>query len=87
MRSVTGVPGGDVRVRVHRVYVPVGARWIGQILLADEHERRLGHPPAVKQLLPGGDLPQPTAHVHGASPSHGLMRPRNAAVDRGSRGP
>ena len=78
--GVAGVAGGDVGVRVRGVHVAVRARWIGEVLLAHEHVRRIGHPPGVEELLAGGDLLEATAHVHRAGPARGLVGPRDSSL-------
>src|SRR3954470_24312605 len=65
-RGVAGVAGGNVRVGVDGVDVAVGPAGVGEVLLADEHERSLGHPPAADLALRGFDLAEAAADMDGA---------------------
>ena len=78
---VARVAGGNVRVPIDGMGVAARARRIGQVLLADQHERGVGHPPGVDEPLARRDLLEAAAHVHGACASRGLVRPWDAALD------
>jgi predicted dehydrogenase len=62
---VARVAGGHVRVGVERVNIPARPAPIGEVLLADEDEGRVGHPPAGDELLGRRDLPVGAAQVDG----------------------
>ena len=42
---------------------------VGQVLLADQHERSLGHAPGVDVAFAGGHLGERADQVHGAGPA------------------
>ena len=53
---------------------------VGEVLLADEHERLLGHLPVRDELLGGGDLAEAAADVDGAGPPRLCVCPRHAVL-------
>ena len=57
------------------------SRRVGERLLADDHERALGHATAVDQLLSGGDLRERSGCVHRSRQTCGLARPRHTLRD------
>ena len=56
-------------------------RRVGEILLADEHERPLGHGPAMDRLLVGDDLVETATEMDRAGLACRRSRPRNVALD------
>ena len=70
----------DVGVGPDRVDVARGAGRVGEVLLADQHQRPLRHHAAVHLPLGGRDLLEGAADVHGARAPAGLRGPRHAAA-------
>ena len=79
---VAGVAVGHVGVGPDRVDVAGRAARVGQVLLADEHERPLRHPPAVDVALGGDDLLEGAGRRARSRRAGALVRPRDAALDR-----
>ena len=73
---------GHVRVGVQRMHVAGGARRVGQVLLADEDERPLGHPARGHERLARRDVAVAAADMDCPGPARLLVRPRHAARDR-----
>jgi hypothetical protein len=55
---------------------------VGEVLLADQDERALGHAPGVDVAFRGGDLAEGPAEVHGSRAGGVWVGPGNAALDR-----
>jgi cation diffusion facilitator family transporter len=79
---VSRVAGGHVRVGVERMHVAVRARRVGEVLLADQHERPLGQLATRREPLRPRDLLQAAADVHGAGAARRLVRPGHAVLHR-----
>ena len=62
--------------------LPTDLRRVGEILLADEHERPLGHGAPVDRLLVGDDLVEAATEMDRAGLAGRRGRPRNVALDR-----
>ena len=75
-------PCGDVGIRPQRIDAAGRPGRVGQVLLADEHERPLGHRPRWHGALVGEHLVGIAAEMHGAGLTRRLARPRDVAVDR-----
>src|SRR5262249_53098496 len=71
---VAGEAVRDVAVGPDRMDVAARAARIGEVLLADEYERPLGHPAAVDVALGGDDLPEGAGGVDGPGAARALDR-------------
>src|SRR5882757_9426440 len=80
--GVPGVAVRDVRVRVDRVDIADRAARVSQILLADQDERPLRHPPRRGLPLVRHDLGEATGQVQCAGPARGGVGPRDTAPNR-----
>ena len=56
--------------------------WVGEILLADENERSLGHSPGVDVPLVGADLGERAAEMDRAGAAGFGVGPGDTALDR-----
>src|SRR6478672_11327559 len=79
--GVAAVAVGDMRVGPHRVGVADGPPWVGEILLADQHEWPLGHPPGVDVAFGRSQFGERADDVHGPGATGFGIGPRDTAFD------